>query len=107
MAWPVQRPLQRTLGLPGAERRFTGSYDAGAFTGNDFPITCWVADDPRPGHDAGWSSPADCGASSELGAAELDRGDELTATLDCTSGFSSRQRWQGVRLGRLLDDVGV
>ena len=48
VAWQVQRPLQRALGVPGAERRFTGSYDAGSFTGNDFPITSWVADDPRP-----------------------------------------------------------
>ena len=43
-AWQLQRPLQRALGLPGAERRFTGSYDAGSFSGNDFPATSWVAD---------------------------------------------------------------
>ena len=47
-AWAVQRPLQRALGLPGAERRFTGSYDAGSHTGNAFPTTSWVADDPAP-----------------------------------------------------------
>ena len=41
-----------------------------------------------------------------LSAAELARGDELTATLDCTGGFSSTQRWRGVRLGRLLDEAG-
>jgi hypothetical protein len=35
----VRRPLQRALGLPGADRRFTGSYDAGSFTGNAFPST--------------------------------------------------------------------
>ena len=42
-----------------------------------------------------------------LRAADLARGDELTATLDCTGGFSSTQHWRGVRLGRLLDDAGV
>ena len=42
-----------------------------------------------------------------LSAAELARGDELTATLDCTGGFSTTQRWRGVRLGRLLDEAGV
>ena len=47
-AWQLQRPLQRALGLPGAERRFTGSYDAGSFSGNDFPSTSWVSDQPRP-----------------------------------------------------------
>ena len=40
-------------------------------------------------------------------AAELDRGDTLTATLDCTGGFFSTQHWRGVSLGRLLDEAGV
>ena len=43
----------------------------------------------------------------ELSSAGLDRGDELTATLDCTGGFFSTQRWRGVSLGRLLDEAGV
>jgi DMSO/TMAO reductase YedYZ molybdopterin-dependent catalytic subunit len=105
-AWQLQRPLQRALGLPGAERRFTGSYDAGSFSGNDFPSTSWVSDQPRPranllmvgGH---------VRRELALGPEELARGDELTATLDCTGGFSSTQRWGGVRLGRLLDEAGV
>jgi len=105
-AWQLQRPLQRALGLPGAERRFTGSYDAGSFSGNDFPSTSWVSDQPRPrthrvavdGH---------VRRSLALGPGELARGDELTATLDCTGGFSSTQRWAGVRLGPLLDEAGV
>ena len=105
-AWQLQRPLQRALGLPGAERRFTGSYDAGSFSGNDFPATSWVADQPRPR-----TIPLAVGGQVRreltLSAAELGRGDELTATLDCTGGFSSTQRWQGVRLGRLLDEAGV
>jgi molybdopterin-dependent oxidoreductase-like protein protein len=48
VAWQLQLPVQRALGLPGAQRRFTGSYDAGSFTGNAFPVTSWVADRPRP-----------------------------------------------------------
>ena len=94
-AWALQRPLQRALGLPGAERRFTGSYDAGSFTGNDFPTTSWVADDPAPGGRAASPSPAACGASSRWRRPQLDRGDELTATLDCTGGFSSRAALAG------------
>jgi Oxidoreductase molybdopterin binding domain len=105
-AWRVQRPIQRALGLPGADRRFTGSYDAGSFTGNEFPVTSWVADDPRP--EAGPVTVAGrVRRELRLAAAELDRGDELTATLDCTGGFASTQRWRGVRLGRLLDEAGV
>jgi DMSO/TMAO reductase YedYZ molybdopterin-dependent catalytic subunit len=108
-AWAVQRPVQRALGLPGARRRFTGSYDAGSFTANDFPVTSWVADDPRALDAAAYRLAV--GGRVErpraLALADLDRGDELTATLDCTGGFHSTQRWRGVRVGRLLDEAGV
>jgi DMSO/TMAO reductase YedYZ molybdopterin-dependent catalytic subunit len=108
-AWAAQRPAQRALGLAGAKRRFTGSYDAGSFTGNGFPVTSWVADAPRA-LDAGAYHLAVGGRVQRprtLAPADLDRGDELTATLDCTGGFHSTQRWRGVRLGRLLDEAGV
>jgi len=103
--WAMQRPVQRALGLPGAQRRFTGSYDAGSFTANDFPVTSWVADHPRALDPAAYRL-AVGGAVTRpraLAVADLDRGDELTATLDCTGGFHSTQRWRGVRLGRVLD----
>ena len=38
-----------------------------------------------------------------LTAADLDAGDELTATLDCTGGFYATRRWRGTSLGRVLD----
>jgi Oxidoreductase molybdopterin binding domain len=92
----LQRPVERALGLPGARRRYTGSYPG-------FPVTSWVADDPAP-----------LGAEYRLAvlgrglsAAELDRGHELVATLDCTGGFYTTQRWRGVRLAALLDEAGV
>ena len=108
VVWQLQRPAQRALGLPGARRRFTGSYEAGSFRGNAFPVTSWVADQPRPLRGGG--SLAIGGRVRRelaLGAADLDRGDVVTATLDCTGGFFSTQRWRGVRLGRLLDEAGV
>jgi DMSO/TMAO reductase YedYZ molybdopterin-dependent catalytic subunit len=37
-------------------------------------------------------------------ATDLDRGDEVTATLDCTGGWYASQTWSGVRLDRLLAD---
>jgi DMSO/TMAO reductase YedYZ molybdopterin-dependent catalytic subunit len=104
-AWQVQRPLERALGLPGANRRFTGSYDAG----DDFPATSWVADHPRA-LDAGSYRLAITGrvrTPLTLRLEELDAGDELVATLDCTGGFWSTQRWQGSSLGRVLDVAGV
>jgi DMSO/TMAO reductase YedYZ molybdopterin-dependent catalytic subunit len=108
VAWQVQRPLQRTLGLPGARRRFTGSYDAGSFTGNAFPTTSWVADRPRPlARDYRLTVAGRVRRQLAISAAELDRGDALTATLDCTGGFFSTQHWRGASLGRLLDEAGV
>jgi DMSO/TMAO reductase YedYZ molybdopterin-dependent catalytic subunit len=41
-----------------------------------------------------------------LPLAALRAGDRLVATLDCTGGFYSRQRWSGVRLARLIDRAG-
>jgi molybdopterin-dependent oxidoreductase-like protein protein len=92
--------LQRTPGLASARRRFTGSYEVASFEGNAFPCTSWVADSPKP-----------LGAATltfgdrRLTARELDAGDELTATLDCTGGFYSTQVWRGTRLDRLLGDA--
>jgi hypothetical protein len=105
IAWRVQRPLAARLGLPGADRRFTGSYEADSFAGNAFPITSWVADDPKP-LDRGSYRLAVEGEllrTLSLPLADLDGPDELVATLDCTGGFYSKQRWRGVRLGRLID----
>ena len=41
----------------------------------------------------------------ELTLDELGAGDELVATLDCTGGFYSRQRWRGIALERLLSQA--
>jgi hypothetical protein len=95
-AWRVQDAV-----APGRRRRFTGSYARASFSGNDFPVTSWIADDPRP---------LTIDALDVDGRAvplrDLDRGDELVATLDCTGGFHTTQRWRGARLFDLLGDTG-
>ena len=96
-AWAAQKPAAALVGLRGARRRYTGSYEAGSFQGNAFPTTSWVADDPDP-LGAGHRLRAPAGT---FAAADLD-GDELVATLDCTGGFYSTQRWRGARLDRVL-----
>jgi DMSO/TMAO reductase YedYZ molybdopterin-dependent catalytic subunit len=105
VAWRIQRPLEALLGLPGARRRFTGSYEAGSFAGNAFPSTSWVADNPRPIDLAAYRLRIDGLADRPLAIAlaDLPIVDELVATLDCTGGFYSTQRWRGVRLGQLLE----
>jgi DMSO/TMAO reductase YedYZ molybdopterin-dependent catalytic subunit len=109
VAWRVQRPLADRLGWRGAQRRFTGSYAAPSFSGNDFPATSWVSDDPREIAGPGYRLRVDGAVRRELelDAGELDTDDELVATLDCTGGFHTTQRWRGVRLGRLVDRAGA
>jgi DMSO/TMAO reductase YedYZ molybdopterin-dependent catalytic subunit len=103
--WQVQRPLQRALGLRGAERRFTGSYDAG----DEFPATSWVADRPRALDPSAFRLTVAGRVRTPLSlrVEDLDAGDELVATLDCTGGFWTTQRWHGSSLGRVLDAAGV
>jgi uncharacterized membrane protein len=109
VAWRAQRPIEVAIGLRGAQRRFTGSYEEGSFAGNGFPTTSWVADDPRPIALERYRLRVDglVTRGLTLPLAELPPVDELVATLDCTGGFYSTQRWRGVRLGRLIDEAGA
>jgi cytochrome b561 len=107
LAWRTQRPLLALLQLRGANRRFTGSYEAGSFAGNAFPTTSWVADSPRPiALDTYRLSVTGLVATElELALADLPPRDELVATLDCTGGFYSTQRWRGTLLSRILEQA--
>ncbi len=109
VAWRTQTPLETLLGLPGAERRFTGSYEAGSFAGNAFPTTSWVADHPRPIDLDSYRLRVRGLAARELSLSlgDLTAVDEQVATLDCTGGFYSTQRWRGTRLRSILDRAGV
>jgi DMSO/TMAO reductase YedYZ molybdopterin-dependent catalytic subunit len=102
-AWRVQRTASRALGLGGQRRRFTGSYDDG-----DLPVTSWVADAPRPLDVASYrlAVTGEVRRPLHLALADLDAGDELLATLDCTGGFAATRRWRGIRLDRLLARAG-
>jgi len=108
--WRLQRPVARLFGWSGAERRFTGSYEAASFEGNAFPATSWVADAPRLLDPAGFRLAIGglVATPVELSLAEVARAGgsaphEVEATLDCTGGFYSTQRWRGVRLDRVLE----
>jgi len=109
LAWRAQRPVEAVLSLKGARRRFTGSYEAGSFAGNAFPSTSWVADNPAVIDPASYRLRVDGLVAHPLAISLGDLGavNELVATLDCTGGFYSTQRWRGARLGSLLDLAGV
>ncbi len=107
--WRLQRPVDALLGLKGADRRFTGSYEAGSFAGNAFPSTSWVADNPAVIDPAAYRLRVEGLVARPLilSIGELGAADEIVATLDCTGGFYSTQRWGGVRLGSLLALAGA
>src|SRR3954452_12532085 len=95
-AWRAQRPVSQALGLGGQNRRFTGSYEDSGH--GEFPVTSWLGDDPREPAPAAYRLAIDghVDAPQALAATELDTGDVLVATLDCTGGFACTRRWQGV-----------
>src|SRR5205823_5153213 len=78
---------------------------AASFSGNGFPTTSWVADNPRPVDLATYRLRIEglVGHRLAIALADLPLVDELVATLDCTGGFYSTQRWRGVRLSRILE----
>jgi hypothetical protein len=108
--WPAQQALGQQLQLPGARRRFTGSRESGSYAGNAFPATSWIADQPRPLDTTAWRLDIAGGVARPLSLRYADllaRRSEVDATLDCTGGFYSTQRWQGTLVGDLLDQAGV
>ena len=98
----------RLAGLPGADRRFTGSYQTGSFDPDAMPTTSWLVD-PIPAVDPDrWRLTVVDGAGRyQLGLDELAAfGTRMQATLDCTSGWYARQDWTGVPVGSLLRSSG-
>lgn len=96
----------RVTGLPGAGRRFTGSYEMGSFDPELMPVSSWMFD-AIPVIDAErWRlrlvMPS--GTRELTYAALQDFDDRLQCVLDCTGGFWSQQVWSGVLLSRLLGD---
>jgi DMSO/TMAO reductase YedYZ molybdopterin-dependent catalytic subunit len=96
-------------GLPGARRRFTGSYAAGSFDPAAMPTTSWI-DDVAPEVDpAGWRLVvADADGERELSLGELS-GSRVRwrATLDCTGGWYADQDWEGVPVAALVRNPGA
>jgi DMSO/TMAO reductase YedYZ molybdopterin-dependent catalytic subunit len=98
----------RLARLPGARRRFTGSYETGSFQPAAMPVTIWLAD-PVPVVDpAGWRlSIVDGAGRYELTLDQLSAyRTRVRATLDCTSGWYAQQDWTGVPVPTLLRELG-
>jgi DMSO/TMAO reductase YedYZ molybdopterin-dependent catalytic subunit len=94
----------RVLGLPGARRRFTGSYETASFRPEAMPSTSWLLDAvPNVDPDRWRLTVTDGQGPRELTLAQLTAyGTQMRATLDCTSGWYSHQDWTGVPLRTLV-----
>ena len=92
----------------GGNRRFTGSRNLPA---GGIPPTTTFFGEPTPSVDAAAWQVAVTGRVGRPGSwslaalAALEETD-LTAILDCTSGWAIETGWRGVQLGRLLDAAG-
>lgn len=102
--YTVQTATVNLTRLPGAGRRFTGSYPAGSFNPAAMPSYTWL-DDTTPTIDPDrWRLSV---AGRELTLRDLSAFNvPIRATLDCTSGWYAEQNWAGVPLRALLPDTG-
>jgi DMSO/TMAO reductase YedYZ molybdopterin-dependent catalytic subunit len=99
--------VSKVVSLAGANRRFTGSHEAGSHDPSTMPVTQWL-NDSVPSIDAeAWSlSVTTIDGDKKWNLEELlKHGQTLTATLDCTGGWYAEQEWTGVGLKALLPEA--
>lgn len=98
----VSEAIVRATSLPGARRRFTGSYERGTNTPENMPVTQWLTDSVPRLDSESWRVAV---AGAWFGRDELDDyGDTIRAVLDCTGGWFAAQEWTGVWVRRLLPE---
>ncbi len=106
--WWAGDLARRQFPLPGAQRRFTGSYQTGG--PGQFPAYIWIADQPEPVSPETWRLTIAGEVARPLHLFYHDFGAlthiELEAVLDCTGGWYTSQVWQGVPVGEILDRAG-
>lgn len=102
--YAVDQAVINLLGLPGATRRFTGSYETASFRPQAMPTTSWLLDAVPDIDPDRWRLAVDDGQRrGELTLPQLGTYHvHMRATLDCTSGWYSHQDWSGVPLSKLL-----
>jgi DMSO/TMAO reductase YedYZ molybdopterin-dependent catalytic subunit len=98
----------RLAGLPGVDRRFTGSYEVASFDPDSMPRQIWLNDSTPAVDPNRWRLSVVTGdRRTELTLSDLSAFDtRVRAVLDCTSGWYSEQDWTGAPVSALLRDVG-
>jgi DMSO/TMAO reductase YedYZ molybdopterin-dependent catalytic subunit len=103
VAYAGSEIVVRATGMPGAARRFTGSYEAGSYRPDLMPVSSWMFDAIPQVDQNAWRLRA---GGREWRYDELFAFDDrIAATLDCTGGFYSTQVWAGARLDRLIGEA--
>ena len=96
--WAANEGLLRWSGARGWRRRFTGSHEI--TDPGQIPVTQWL-NDTVPALDRSDYRITVAGMLHSIDDLS-EFGDEVEATLDCTGGWYTTQRWSGVYLDRLL-----
>ena len=93
----------RAVGLAGGHRRHTGSHEVASFEPFDMPTVIWLNDQrPSDVDPQRWDLRI---ASRPVSIDDLwEQSRPVVATLDCTGGWWSEQRWDAVPLDRLVPD---
>jgi hypothetical protein len=107
-AYLASEGLVRGVGLPGAERRFTGSFEKGSFDPAAMPITQWLNDAVPEIDGPSWRLVVAAGEDERsFGLDALMTFDaHARATLDCTGGWFAEQEWTGIPLSELIGRPG-
>ena len=111
VVWGAQEVFSTLVAPAKPRRRFTGSREQGSFAGNRHPVTQWLGDSiPRIYPDR-WQLRirGEVERETTLSYEEiLALGDAFRqATLDCTGGWYTVQRWGGVPVAALLEQAGL
>jgi hypothetical protein len=103
---------QEAISAPsGSSRRFTGSREEGSFSGNSHPVTNWLSDPILRIEPGRWQLKVHGEVERELTLSykEVLALDDAArqATLDCTGGWYTVQRWGGVPVADLLGKASI
>jgi len=99
----ASKGIERVARLPGAHRRFTGSYEEGTGDPAQMPVTQWLNDEVPSIDIADWTLTV--GGRSWTYEELTAFNETADALIDCTGGWFATQRWEGVWLHELLGDV--
>ncbi len=111
VGWGMSEALSKSIERNGAQHRFTGSREAGSFTGLDYPVTSAADQGKIRLTPTTWNLTLIGAVKKPLTLTYDDvlalSTAEMTATIDCTGGWYSTQVWRGIRLVDLLAQAEV